>query len=98
MTEERIQQLEELGFEWVLAAAKSDIDFSRPPPPLAKPRKPTEKAEKLWNSHWEELKEFRKEYNHTRVTKKFKGKDGKEKYGKLGKVSVVQFFALFLVS
>ena len=58
----------------------------------------TEKAEKLWNSHWEELKEFRKEYNHTRVTKKFKGKDGKEKYGKLGKVSVVQFFVLFLVS
>lgn len=86
MTDERIQHLEAMEFEWILTASKSGrFDYSEPPPPLANPRKPTEKAETQWNSHWKELKEFKNLHNTTRVTKKFKAKDGEEQYTTLAK-------------
>lgn len=96
MTDERIQQLEDLGFEWEVGPtrmtnAAMDPQQQPPPPRLSKrPHTPNEEA--TWNQKLKLLQHFKQKFKHTRV-KTTKGGEHRQ----LGKVSTIQcvFYVVF---
>lgn len=97
MSDERIQELESVGFLWVLQHRVDDLPGHSPPPKLAKRSTRDRQAQKerilrsgkkqsqKWYDNYLALRDYKEKYGNCRVRA---GKKKDSSYSKLGKVRV----------